>query len=75
MRRFPSLRALAAVGLLALATAGCATVQPWERGALASEAMSPDEPSCKRFEFSNEVYREGAVGANGGKAGGGCGCT
>lgn len=78
MTSTPRLRrhtALAALLLLALGGAGCATVEPWERGTLASEAMSADEPPCKRFEFANEVYREGAVGANGGKSGGGCGCT
>jgi hypothetical protein len=37
--------------------------------------MAADNPPCHRFETNNEVYREGAVGANGGKSGGGCGCT
>jgi len=68
-------RALLALLLLATAASGCASVEPWQRGSLASEAMDAGEPKCKRFEFANEVYREGAVGANGGKAGGGCGCT
>lgn len=70
-----TLLAVAALAILALPTTGCTTVQPWERGTLAKEPMSAEEPACKRFEFANEVYREGAVGANGGKAGGGCGCT
>lgn len=54
---------------------GCATVQPWERETLAGSAMASDVSACHRFEHNNEVYREGAVGANGGKGGGGCGCT
>lgn len=69
-------RALWAVMVLALpAVGGCATVEPWERGRLADPAMAADSVPCHRFEHNNEVYREGAVGANGGKGGGGCGCT
>ena len=69
-RAVVSLVLLAAFGL-----GGCASVQPWERGQLASEAMAQEVSKCHRFEHNNEVYREGAVGANGGKSGGGCGCT
>ena len=29
----------------------------------------------RSIERSIDVYREGAVGANGGKSGGGCGCS
>ena len=58
-----------------LLATGCATVEPWQRGQLANEAMAADVSICHRFEHNNEVYREGAVGANGGKSGGGCGCT
>lgn len=79
MKRFrsPILRSVAGLALLSLVSTlgGCATVQPWERETLASEAMGQDTSKCRRFEHNNEVYREGAVGANGGKGGGGCGCT
>ena len=54
---------------------GCATVQPWERDYLALPEMAMDDVACHRFERNSEVYREGAIGANGGKSGGGCGCT
>ena len=54
---------------------GCATVQPWERGTLSSEAMKLDDCRTHRFERNVEVYREGAAGGNGGKSGGGCGCS
>mgnify|MGYP001271655236 CR=1 FL=1 len=54
---------------------GCATVQPWERGAQSSEAMKLEDCRTHRFERNVEVYREGAVGGNGGKSGGGCGCS
>lgn len=61
--------------LLAGGASGCATVRPWEREHLSQGPMSPDESRCRRFERNVEVYREGAVGANGGNSGGGCGCT
>lgn len=73
--RFALLLGTLLLSAFALAGTGCATVQPWERGELAGEAMQSDVSVCHRFEHNNEVYREGAVGANGGKSGGGCGCT
>lgn len=67
--------AVAAVALTAAAGGGCATVQPWEREHLALTPMAAEGSPCQRFERNVDVYREGAVGANGGKSGGGCGCT
>lgn len=61
--------------LLGMLAGGCATVRPWERERLSLGPMQPDASRCDRFERNVEVYREGAVGANGGKSGGGCGCT
>ncbi len=70
------MKRLLIVTLVALTFAtGCATVAPWERDALALPAMELDDAPCIRFERNAEVYREGAVGANGGKSGGGCGCS
>ena len=65
----------ALVLLLGLAASGCVTVRPWERELLSQTPMQPEAGRCDRFERNVEVYREGAVGANGGKSGGGCGCT
>ena len=70
-RAATALLALVAVG----AGGGCASVQPWERERLALLPMAPEGSPCQRFERNVEVYREGAAGANGGKSGGGCGCT
>lgn len=64
-----------AVLVLALAATGCSTVQPWQKGNLALAPMAVDSDLCHRFERNTETYREGAVGANGGKSGGGCGCS
>ena len=67
---------LAALAMLLAATAGgCASVQPWQREHLSLGPMQLDASLCERFERNVEVYREGAAGANGGKSGGGCGCT
>jgi hypothetical protein len=61
--------------IVAVVASGCATVSPWERDRLSLESMKLQDSECHRFERNGEVYREGAVGANGGKSGGGCGCT
>lgn len=58
-----------------LFSTGCASVQPWEKENLSLQPMSLDDCPIHRFERNVEVYREGAVGANGGKSGGGCGCS
>lgn len=68
-------RLLGLLAVVLLVTSGCATVQPWERDFLALPEMSLEDAVGQRFERNSEVYREGAVGANGGKSGGGCGCT
>ena len=61
--------------IVALTASGCASVEPWQKGDLAVDPMQVEDDGCHRFERNIEVYREGAVGANGGKSGGGCGCT
>jgi len=70
-------RAVVLLALLFLSSGltGCATVHPWERGTLSLEPMKLDDCRSQRYERNIEVYREGAVGGNGGKSGGGCGCS
>lgn len=65
---------LAGVIATAVALAGCATVQPWQRGRLASPCMqfSPD-PDLAAFASHWQESREGAAGGLG-LQGGGCGC-
>ena len=67
--------ALALLAVAAIGGIGCASVQPWQKERLALTPMQTDDLKCHRFERNVEVYREGAVGANGGKSGGGCGCS
>ena len=54
---------------------GCSTVQPWQKENLTLSPMLINDCPTHRFERNAEVYREGAVGGNGGKSGGGCGCS
>lgn len=61
--------------ILALGNIGCSQVKPWEKEVLSLDPMSIDDCAIHRFERNFEVYREGAVGGNGGKSGGGCGCS
>lgn len=70
-----SLAAVAAALMMVLSALGCASVKPWEKDALALDPMAVESSLCHAFEHNNEVYREGSVGANGGKSGGGCGCS
>ena len=56
-------------------TAACSQVQPWQKEILSMDPMRFDDCPIHRFERNVEVYREGAAGGNGGKSGGGCGCS
>lgn len=61
--------------LLTWTLTGCSSVKPWERGTHALTPMQAKDLKCQRFERNIEAYREGSVGAAGGKSGGGCGCS
>ncbi len=64
-----------AASLLAVTLAGCATVQPWERGTLAREEMQW-QADVMDGRLRDQVYtsKEAASGGSG-AAGGGCGCN
>ena len=53
----------------------CETVKEYQRAYLNDPDMGLNDAKSKRFETNFQVYREGAGGAYGGKAGGGCGCN
>jgi hypothetical protein len=58
----------------AFTAAGCATVQPWERGRLAPPQMKfDDDASLATYEAHWLEAREGSAGGSG-VQGGGCGC-
>ena len=60
---------------LAAVSAGCRTVQPWERGTLSDYTMRPDrDPLTDSFKEHVYFTREAAAGGRG-VGGGGCGCN
>ena len=65
---------LAVLVASALATAGCATVQPWQRGRLADSCMVFDADATMATYMTHwQEAREGSMGGFG-VQGGGCGC-
>ncbi len=61
--------------IIVLASASCATVEPWERGRLAQPEMALDiDPLAAELEAHTYFSKEGASGGAG-AAGGGCGCN
>lgn len=67
--------ALAALFLLLVAGAGCATVHPWDRDLLAQPKMRFN-PSPMMHAVDEHIYfsKEGSVGGQD-VTGGGCGCN
>lgn len=53
----------------------CTTVRPYERMYLNDADMVLKALPEAAYETNFEAYREGAAGAMGKKAGGGCGCN
>jgi Domain of unknown function (DUF4266) len=65
---------LAITVVAGLAAAGCATVQPWQRGTLADSCMIFDaDGSAVSYMTHWQESREGSMGGFG-VQGGGCGC-
>ncbi len=58
-----------------LAFTSCSSVKEYQKVYLNDPDMELSQSKEKKFETAAQVYREGAAGANGGKAGGGCGCN
>ncbi len=72
-RRAARAAAFAAL-LVALASGGCATVQPWQRGRLADPCMIFDaDRSASAYAAHWQEAREAAAGGFGVQSGG-CGC-
>ncbi len=57
------------------ASAGCATVEPWERGTLAKPVMATEDPPHETAQkLRTYSAKEGGAAATG-VGGGGCGCN
>lgn len=69
------MKRLIIIVLIALMLTSCVTVKEYEKVNINDPDMKLSSLLIKRFEINFQVYREGASGANGGKAGGGCGCN
>lgn len=61
--------------LLITAFSSCTVVKEYGKVNINDPDMVLSQKKVDRFETSFQVYREAAGGANGGKAGGGCGCN
>lgn len=67
-------RTIAAV-LILVAVAGCATVQPWEKGNIAKPQMALEtDPLDAKFTQHTYFSKEASSGGYG-AGGGGCGCN
>jgi hypothetical protein len=53
----------------------CVVVKEYEKVAINDPDMILADKKCDRNLSTSHAYREAAVGANGGKTGGGCGCN
>jgi hypothetical protein len=53
----------------------CVAVKGYEKVFLNDPDMILASKKISVFEINFQAYREAAVGANGGKTGGGCGCN
>ena len=53
----------------------CVVVKEYEKVAINDPDMIRADKPCDRNVTTMHSYREAAVGANGGKTGGGCGCN
>lgn len=69
------MKKLAIVFLILFSLSGCVVVKEYEKVNINDPDMALSDKSCDRNLTTMHSYREAAVGANGGKTGGGCGCN
>ncbi len=53
----------------------CVVVKEYEKVNINDPDMALSDRKSERYVTTAQAYREAAVGANGGKTGGGCGCN
>ena len=61
--------------ILVSSFSACVVVQEYEKVSLNDPDMELSDKKVERNISTFHSYREAAVGANGGKTGGGCGCN
>jgi hypothetical protein len=69
------MKKLFVVVLLSGYLSSCTVVKEYEKVKINDPDMVLTTKGVDRFEIYFQAYREAAVGANGGKTGGGCGCN
>ncbi|MAU72736.1 MAG: arginine decarboxylase [Pseudozobellia sp.] len=63
------------LGCLIIAMSSCTAVKEYQKVNINDPNMQLSEKKVDRNLTIMHSYREGSVGANGGKTGGGCGCN
>ncbi len=63
------------LSLLTWLLSSCVAVKEYGKVNINDPDMALASRSSDRFVLNFQAYREAAVGANGGKTGGGCGCN
>ncbi len=69
------IKKLVFVVIIMSAFSSCVVVKEYEKVAINDPDMSLSDKKSDRNISTFHSYREAAVGANGGKTGGGCGCN
>lgn len=67
-------KTIASLSILLLLNS-CVVVKEYEKVNINDPDMALNEKKCDRNVTTAHTYREAAVGGNGGKTGGGCGCN
>ena len=69
------LKRLAMLAIACCSLFSCKTVKEYQKSRINDSEMSLGNRTVEKNELNAQSYREGSSGANGGKAGGGCGCN
>ncbi len=69
------IKRLVLFAMFAIFLSSCVVVKEYEKIAINDRDMILADKPCDRNLTTVHSYREAAVGANGGKTGGGCGCN
>ncbi len=70
-----AIRKVALLLIVVGSLSSCISIQEYQKIYVNDEDMILSNRRIESFEINFESYREGALGANGGKVGGGCGCN
>lgn len=68
-------KSLWTAALFTIAASACKPVKDYQKMYLNDSEMELTMRKSQKSENNFQLYREGSAGANGGKAGGGCGCN